>query len=251
MKAIDVYNCLEKWVPEKEAMPGDNTGFLVGDKQSEVKKILICLDITTEIINNAVNTGVNLIITHHPVIWAPLKNVTAESRVFKLIKNGISVISWHTNLDMAKGGVNDCLAKALNLKNIKVLDNYEIGFCSRIGELEKELSPYEFAKFVKKTLGGNIRYTEGKNLIKKVAVCGGAGSDMFIPAILCKADALVTADIKHSMFITAGEKNFTLIDAGHYHTEKLILNPLAEYLKNNLGGETEISVTFSTPVKTL
>jgi dinuclear metal center YbgI/SA1388 family protein len=230
MKHIDIYNKLQEWCPTSSMCEGDNAGFLVGNKLDTTTKVLVCLDITTPIIDRAIEIGANLIVTHHPIIWAPLKNVTDSSRVYKLIKNGISVISCHTNLDMAKGGVNDTLAKALCLKNIKPLYNDEIGFNSAFGELENEQTVEEFTQFVKQKLNTNLRYCKGKTKIKKVAVCGGAGSDMLVPALLNNCDALVTADLKHSMFITAFEKGITLIDAGHYHTENIIIKPLADYI---------------------
>ena len=249
MTVNEVFSFLQEWCPLSLAMSGDNPGFLVGDKNEKVKKILVALDCTSELIEKAAKVGANLIVTHHPIIYAPLKNVTEKSRVYKLIKNGISVISMHTNLDVAKGGINDCLANALKLKNITELYNQEIDFTSRIGELEKPISAEELAFFVKNTLGGNIRYNDGKRLIKRVAVCGGSGSDMFIPALLSKADALVTADIKHSLFITANEKNFTIIDGGHFYTENLIIEPLASYLKEKT--DLEVIASNITPIKNI
>lgn len=249
MTVKEVYEVLEKLAPKSTAMPGDNPGFLVGDGSSEVKKILVALDCTSDVILEAERAGANLIVTHHPVIYAPLKDVTEESRVFKLISRGISVISWHTNLDMAEGGVNDCLAKRLGLTELRVLENLETGFKSRIGVLKQAVSADELAARAKAELGGNIRYNDGGKPIKTIAVCGGSGTDMFAPAVLCGADALVTSDIKHSLFITANEKGFTIIDAGHYYTENIIVRPLAEYLRKNAG--LTVEVTDTTPIKNL
>jgi len=231
MKNIDVLNCLEKWCPSGTAASYDNVGFLVGDRENEVTKILVALDCTSAVIEEAIKIGANLIVTHHPIIWAPLKNVTEQTRVFKLIKNGISVISCHTNLDLAEGGVNDKLAEKLELENIQILDNSDGDFCSRFGELKEELTACDFAKFIKEKLGTVVRYNKAKNSIKKVAICGGAGSEMLVPALLSGCDALVTADLKHSTFITAEEKGIALFDAGHFHTENMIVKPLADYLK--------------------
>ncbi|MBQ0110776.1 MAG: Nif3-like dinuclear metal center hexameric protein [Oscillospiraceae bacterium] len=249
MTVGEVYDILEKWAPKSSATPGDNPGFLVGNSEDTVEKILVTLDCTSESILQAIKIGANLIVTHHPIIYAPLKNVTQESRAYKLIKNGISVISWHTNLDMAKGGVNDVLAKSLGISGLKVLENIETGFQSRIGVIDEELTPDELAARCKEVLGGNVRYVKGDRPIKTVAVCGGSGTDMVYPAILCGADALVTADIKHSMFITAAEKGFTLIDAGHYFTENIIVKPLAEYLEKHTG--LEVTASNYTPVNVL
>ncbi len=249
MKNIDILNFLEEWCPPDSAASYDNVGFLVGDRNQEITKILVALDCTSNVIEEAENLGANLIVTHHPIIWAPLKNVTESSRVFKLIKSGISVISCHTNLDVATGGVNDVLAEKLGLKNIKILDNMDGDFCSRLGELEREYSQEEFAKYVKEKLDTVVRFSVGKNTIKKVAVCGGAGSEMLVPALLSGCDALVTADVKHSTFITAEEKGLTLIDAGHFDTENMIIKPLANYLKSKTN--LEIFESQLTPVKSL
>ena len=150
---------------------------------------------------------------------------------------------------MAKGGVNDVLAKSLGISDLKVLENLETGFKSRIGTLEQEISPEELALRCKEVLGGNVRYVKGDRSVKTVAVCGGSGTDMVYPAILCGADALVTADIKHGMFITAAEKGFTLIDAGHYFTENIIVKPLAQSLEKHTG--LEVAVSNYTPVNVL
>lgn len=248
MKNIDILNCLEEWCPSNTAASYDNVGFLVGEREKDVTGILVALDCTSRVIEEAKKVGANLIVTHHPIIWAPLKNVTEQSRVFKLIKNGISVISCHTNLDVAKGGVNDCLAKALGLKSVKVLDNLEGDFSSRYGELSKALKAEEFAEYVKEKLGTVVRFNKAKNSIKKVAVCGGAGSEMLVPALLNCCDALVTADVKHSTFITAEEKGICVFDAGHFNTENMIVSPLAEYLKTRTGlpvFESQITPVFS------
>ncbi len=249
MKNIDILNCLEEWCPKSTAASYDNVGFLVGDQNQEITKILVALDCTSRVIEEAKNLGANLIVTHHPIIWAPLKNITEQTRVFKLIKNGISVISCHTNLDVAKGGVNDCLAKALGLKSVKILDNLEGDFSSRYGELDKALTPDEFALYVKEKLNTVVRFSTGKTNIKRVAICGGAGSEMLVPALLSGCDALVTADVKHSTFITAEEKGLTLIDAGHFNTENMIISPLAEYIRTRSG--IEVFVSEISPIKNL
>lgn len=249
MKNIELLNILNQWCPKDTAASYDNVGFLVGDKNQEITKVLVALDCTSKVIKEAEKIGANLIVTHHPIIWAPLKNVTEESRVYKLIKSGISVISCHTNLDVANGGVNDILAQKLELEKVQILDNMDGDFASRFGELKKALTPEEFALYVKEKLSTAVRFSIGKTPIKKVAVCGGAGSEMLIPSILSGCDALVTADIKHSTFITAEEKGLTLIDAGHFDTENMVTIPLANYIteKTNL----EVYVSELTPVKSL
>ncbi len=240
MTVKNVLEILEEWAPLSLAASFDNAGLLVGNENSEVTGIVAALDCTTEAIEYAKSIGANLIVTHHPVIWAPLKTVTENSRVFKLIHSNISLISMHTNLDMAKDGVNDVLAKTLGIKELTPLSNAEGDFYCKMGVLPQETDTESFIKLIKEKLGGNIRYADSRKPIKKVAVCGGAGSDMIAPALLTGCDALVTADCKHSAFITAGEKGLTLIDAGHYNTENIIVSPLASYIEEKTGIKTAV-----------
>lgn len=226
MKADIIFEKLTDMAPLSLAVSGDNAGFLLGDKASNVEKAVICLDVTSSVVEFAKQNGANLIISHHPVIYNPLKSVTAENnRVFDCLKNGISVISMHTNMDVAEKGVNDTLATVLGIKNITKIDDGE-GFVFRMGKLKEPMSAEGFAKFVKSKLGGVIRYVDSGKNISTVAVLGGSGGDFWPIAKQNGADALVTADVKHSYFIDALENGFTLFDAGHFHTENVIVKSL-------------------------
>lgn len=231
MKADKIFEKLCEFAPIELAMNFDNAGFLLGDKNAEVKKAVVCLDATSSSVDFAIENGANLIISHHPIIYNPLKDITAQtnSRVYKCLATGISVISMHTNMDVAESGVNDCLANKLLLKNIaKIVD--EEGFAFRKGELEEPMSAEIFARFVKERLGGVLRYTDSGKEISTVAVVGGSGGDFWKLARACGADALVTADVKHSYFIDASENGFSLFDAGHFHTENVVVQPLCDRL---------------------
>ena len=230
MKVKDIFEIINSFAPVESALSFDNAGILVGDPSGEVKTALVCLDCTPAAVKKAKNEGAELIITHHPVIFSPLKKVVAEKGnvVYDCIKNGIAVISMHTNLDTAKGGVNDCLARALNLKNISpITDEEEFSF--RKGELEKEMSAEGLARYVKSILGGVIRFTDGGTPVKSVAVCGGSGAGSLNIAME-NADAFITADIKHNVFIEAAARGYTLLDAGHFHTENVVVEPLSKWL---------------------
>ena len=144
MTVNDIYAYLNEFCPFDTACDFDNVGLLVGDKNANVTKAIIALDCTLDAVNQAIETGAELIITHHPIIFSPLKSVTAESTVYRLIKNNISVISAHTNLDIAYGGVNDCLAATLNLRDVENVVGDD-GFSFRKGVLQKEYTPEEFA----------------------------------------------------------------------------------------------------------
>ncbi len=229
MKVIDIYKFLDELFPFSSACEWDNSGLLVGDKNATVTKVIIALDCTDSVMDDAEKTGAELIITHHPVIFPEINSVLQDSTVHRLVRSGISVISAHTNLDKANLGVNDRLAKTLGLKNIQSVSASD-GFSLRCGELEAALSPDKFAKYVGERLGITPRYCVGKSNIKRVAVCGGSGGDFLRDAINMGADAYVTADIKHHVFLEAAHNGITLIDGGHFATEDTVIEPLKDLL---------------------
>ena len=226
MKVCDILEFMESVAPKNLAMEFDNVGLLVGNPEAEVKGILISLDCFDEVIDRAEDLNANLIITHHPIIFSPLKTVTADSLIFKLIKRGISVISAHTNLDVAEGGVNDALCSALGLYDIRTVIGSD-GFPLKIGELDDSEDAYRFARHIKETLGGCVKFVSGSTDIKTVAVCSGSGANYIYDVKNAGADALVTADVKHHLFIEAGRLGISLFDAGHFNTEDVIVAPLA------------------------
>ena len=175
----------------------------------------------------------------------PLKKVTDNDIVFKLISNKLSVISMHTNLDKANGGVNDCLCEMIGLKNLKAIDT-EDGFPIKLGVLEKAFSTNEFALHLQNALGGSIKYSGPTREIKKVAVCSGSGSEFVFDAAACGADALVTADVKHNRFLEADELGINIFDAGHFETEDVVVEPLAKNLRNKFPKIDIITSHFST-----
>lgn len=237
-KIVDFYNYIDKIAPFNTQESWDNSGFLVGDGSREVKKVMVALDVTEPVLNEAFEKGANLIISHHPVIFGALKELHPKNIAFLAAEKGIAIISAHTCLDIADGGVNDCLAAALGLKNIVKVDDGE-GLI-RMGELDKALSCEDFIKYVADKLSvGGIKYTPTDKPIKKVAVCGGSGGDLYPFAMSAEADAFVTANIKHNLFIEMRRDNFCVLDAGHFCTENTVVAPLAEKLRKEFP-ETEI-----------
>lgn len=230
MIVYDIYDFLDEKYDFSSALEYDNVGLLVGDGREKVTGVLVCLDCTDEAISEAVNIGANLIVTHHPVIFDPLKSVTEQSLVYRLIRNGISVISAHTNLDQADGGVNDALAEAIGLSNIEKVADSE-GFLYRIGEYDEPISSDELARLVGEKLTVPVKYVGGSNFIKRVAVCGGAGGSMLSDVISQGVDAYVTSDLKHNVFLDAHAAGITLIDAGHFDTEDVVVERLCRALK--------------------
>ncbi|MBP3706210.1 MAG: Nif3-like dinuclear metal center hexameric protein [Clostridia bacterium] len=228
IKNKDIYDFLCEKYPLNTACDFDNPGFLVGDEDIKADRVLVTLDCDLKAVQSAKALGCNLIITHHPVIFDPLKTVTKGSVVFELIENGISVISMHTNLDIGECGVNDCLCKALHLKNVEIFEAAD-GFKLRKG-VSDESDPDRLAESIKKQLGGTVRYVAGRP-IKNALVCSGSGGDFLADAIKGGFDALITSDVKHNVFLDALNAGISLFDAGHYHTENVVIDPLCDMLK--------------------
>lgn len=227
---IDVF--LSERAPQTLSEPWDNDGVMLCKNPAEtVKTALVCLEINAEAIQKAKTIGANLIVTHHPFIFKPLKNITGKVflQIESLITNNISVLSYHTRMDKAQNGVNDALAEALELKN--VFAEQEI---LRVGELPHPLKAEEFARHIQNKLGcGKMKAFFQKNsVINKVAVCGGAGKDYLYYASRV-ADAYVSADFSHNTFIDAQNIGLAIYDAGHYFTE----NPIVEKLQTQLQSE--------------
>lgn len=228
-KVKDVLEFMNVIAPFDLAMKWDNVGLLVGDIDAEITGCVLSLDATIDTLEFAIEEKANLIITHHPVIFSGLKTVTKDSLVYKLVENNISVISSHTNLDLVEGGVNYALADALKLVNQRPLENTE--GLGRVGELEQEMTPLEFAQYLKKhTPTEAVDYTNYNKAIKTVAVVGGEGSDY---AFSCKdADAYVSGELKHHVFVEAQNRQKQIFSVGHYESEICVLEPL---LKNMVG----------------
>lgn len=241
----DIYTYIDGFAPFATQMDFDNAGLLVGDGQAAVSRVLLALDATMDVVRQAERKRCQLIVTHHPLIFHPLKAVRPEDPtqaiVAQLIRKNIALISAHTNLDAAIGGVNDVLMDCLGAKAIGVLEEFGVRDgqsygMGRVGELKEPVEPKAFAAMVKKALGAKaVRATLGNAPVKKIAVCGGAGSDMLDLAVSLGADAYVTADVKHHEFLAAQALGVTLIDGGHFSTENPMMPVLAERLSRAFG----------------
>jgi dinuclear metal center YbgI/SA1388 family protein len=355
MTRKEIIKYLEDWAPKEIAWQNDNVGLQVGRSTAKLKNILLSLELTPEVVNQAIKKNCNLIITHHPLIFQPIRSLNLNSDlntqlIEKLIKNDISLYSAHTNLDFTKHGVSFQLAKKLGLQNITFLknlksnqfklsvfvpethvekvasaifsagggvigeysncsfrsigegtfkgsnytnpkvglkgkfekvkevkleviidswklevvlnamrsahpyeepahdiyplENYNVNFgTGAVGYFEKELSLSDTLALISQKLRArNLRYVKGKKqIIKKVAVCGGSGSDLISDAIKNGADAFVTADIKYHAFHSAQNK-ILLIDAGHYETETPVLDEVQRRLKKLISEKNKIQI---------
>ena len=228
MTVYDIYRHVDSLFPFSSAAEYDNVGLLIGDMDASVIRVLVTLDCTKSAAEKAKEIGANLIVTHHPVIFEPLKQVLSNSVVHFCIKNGINVISAHTNVDMGKDGINDKLCEILTLTDVEPLN--ADGFTIRKGVLATPVSPEEFAKRCETLFKMPIRFTNGGRDIKTVAVCSGSGGSMLSAVIDAKCDAFVTSDVKHSQFISAFDNNLAIFDCGHFNTEDIIVEPLKNTL---------------------
>lgn len=238
----EIYRFMDRIAPFHTQEGFDNAGFLVGRGDREVNKILVALDITGEVAEEAARWGAELIVAHHPVIFNPVKSVTDESPVgrvlLELAEHKLAAICAHTNLDAAHGGVNGCLARALELSDIGQLCQagvdekgrpYGIG---RTGTVHRPgLSAAEYAAFVKEKLSSAcVRFVDGGRPVSKVAVGGGACGSMLEDALARGCDTFVTADLKYNQFLDARALGLSLLDAGHFPTENVVCAPLARRL---------------------
>ncbi len=238
----DIYEALDAFAPFSTQMDFDNAGLLVGRGERDITKILLSLDITLPVVEEAKKLGVGLVVSHHPVIFHPAKTICSGNPtgeiLLALIENGIGAICAHTNLDVAVGGVNDALACALGLENIQVFLTdgtdaqgrpYGLG---RVGELHQPTSLSTFAEQVKFALrAGGVRCVDGGRPVAKVAVGGGACGGCLQDAWRQGCDVLVTSDVKYDVFLEAKALGMSLIDAGHYPTENVVLPKLREVLE--------------------
>lgn len=227
----DIFEFIDTKYPFETQDEFDNSGHLLGNPRQTVEKALVTLDLTTEVAEEAEQSSVDLIVTHHPVIFHPLKKIMTDDLVYNLIQSGISVISVHTNLDRGVGGVNDTLADKLGLLDVGAYENNDD--MGRIGSLSKEMKPDEFASFVKHRLNARgVRYIAGNRAIIKVAVLGGGGDALLDSAIAAGADAYVTGEARHHHFMHAKNLGFTFVDAGHFDTENPVCPILCETLRD-------------------
>ncbi len=245
MRCEEVIRKLEELSPVSYAEGWDNPGLLAGRKEKEIKKIYIALDATTDVIEEAIRQGADMLLTHHPLIFKGIKKVNTDDfvgrRILRLIQKDICYYAMHTNFDVM--GMADAAADVLHLKKREVLEitfEDEIakeGF-GRIGKMPQIMTLDECAAYVKKVFG--IEWVkvfgDGDMEIETAAVLPGSGKSMIESAISKGADVLITGDIDHHDGIDAWERKMAVIDAGHYGLEQIFVSYMEEYIKRELGG---------------
>ena len=243
-----VYEEMQRIAPLELAESWDNPGLLV-DCGGTVQKVLVTLDITPEVVEEAARKHCEVIVAHHPVIFSPLKKIGPQDVPCQLVRAGISAICMHTNLDAAEGGVNEVLAGIFGMKN---LETFADG-CGRVGEIELN-SVKGLAYQVQKELASRcnlpengpavqIKLVDNGRMVKRLAVISGAGGSLFEEAIAVGADCLLTGEANHHHAIDAKRLGLSLIAAGHYATEFPVTAAVAEKLRAAL---PELEVLVST-----
>lgn len=231
-KVADVVNVMKDLAPVELAESWDNVGLLIGSTENEIHKILVMLDFDEQGMDEALEVGADMIITHHPAIMSKLSTIT-DPLYLKLIENKISLCSMHTNLDSADYGVNQVLAETLGLYDIEPID-FD-GLFGRTGYVD-ECTLGEFIQTVKLALDiEHVRYVGSKrNTVSKVAVVGGSGGDFIPNAKVAGCDVYITADIKYHQAQMADKIGLNVIDAGHFETENPVIHKVARHLRSNL-----------------
>ena len=232
MTVKDIYERLNTQIPDTLREQWDNDGLMCApDVTREVSKVLLTLDVTEELVDYAIEQGFDLIVSHHPLIFKPISAINEHNHVarklIKLIENEISVFSFHTRADKVKGGVNDRLCELLGIEGAEPFGEGELG---RVGYVE-QMTLEDFLYKVKTTLSADVvKYSDGYNAVRRVALVGGDGKDFVADAIRSGADTYLSGRISYNVMEEAAEMGINLIEAGHYFTEQ----PLMEFFKEIL-----------------
>lgn len=225
----DIYNYIDSFAPFNTAESFDNVGILVGDPEKNVTIVLAALDITLDVVREASDLGAELIVSHHPVIFNPLKKVIVGHPVYEMIQKNISAVCAHTNLDKSPVfGVNTELAKAMELNNVEIPEENGILFT---GNTSHPVTSDELGRLIKTALDcESLVYSKNNNCINKVGFCSGAGGSEIFTAIKFGCDAFVTGEIKHHEILAANENGVSVFVPGHYKSEDIVIQPLCEKL---------------------
>lgn len=226
MTVQDIVRILDEAAPFSTQESYDNSGLLVGTPDKEIHHVLLTLDITIPVIHEAVACGADLILAHHPIIWQPLKSISPADPVWHLVQHDIAAICSHTCMDIAPNGLNAHIGhkmeKALSFVGTwqpleTRSDGRTLGFCA---DLQTEWATEQLAKVLAEVYAVRaLRYYDGHRPIHRIAWCSGSGGDLIQTAMTRGADALITGDCKHSIWMEAQNRDFTLFDCGHFETE--------------------------------
>ena len=246
------FDAMEDIAPRRLALEYDNPGLIVGFEGDEVSRVLVALDCTVAVADEAKRLGCQLVLTHHPLLFSPVKKLSPEdpvtAPVFRLIKNGVGMFAAHTNLDAAEGGVNTALCRLLGIIDETPVPPDDI---CRVGGLAEPMAFSAFAARVQEALGTVVRVSGPERPVSKVMVCGGSGGGEYPLAAEYGAQVLVTGECKHSQALEAEQAGVNVIVCGHYETESIVLKPLIAELQKRTSGVEYLLSKQTAPLRTL
>ena len=258
MKIKEVLSALERFAPLPLQESWDNAGLQVGLTETEVSGALLCLDVNEKIVDEAIQKGCNLVVSHHPLLFRGLKTISdltdVQRTVMKAIQKGICVISMHTNLDNAKGGVNYKMAEKLGLRDVqflapKTVDGVESG-SGVVGELPEAQAADDFVLAVKKAFGVECAMCNEllRRPVRKVALCGGAGDFLLDEALKAGADAFITGEMHYHQYF-GYEQQIQICVIGHYQSEQYTAEIFRDIIEKECPGvRTCIAETCTNPI---
>ncbi len=237
----DILDEMDRIAPLSLMQKGDNSGLLAGLPSDKAVKVLAALDITNEVVEEAISNGADVIISHHPVIYHPLYSLSEENPACRAMKHGIACLCFHSPLDLARGGINDIIFDMLKepfglCGSEAYVEEVGGGFgYGLVCRLEKAIKPENAAKNLKDIFKCTVvRFTRGGKPIEKLAFCSGGAGSMLPDALRLGADAYITGDVKHDQMITALNSGITLFDCGHFHTENIVMPYLAKRFSEDM-----------------
>ena len=258
MKIQDVLSALEQFAPLPLQESWDNAGLQVGLTEAEVSGALLCLDVTEAVVDEAVEKGCNLIVSHHPLLFRGLKTISdltdVQRTVRKAVKNDVAVVSMHTNMDNAQGGVNFKMAEKLGLTDVqfmapKTVDGVTCG-SGIIGQLAEPLAAEAFVAKVKQAFGVACAMTNQllERPVSRVALCGGAGDFLLDEAVKAGADAFITGEMHYHQYF-GYEQQIQICVIGHYQSEQYTTEVFRDIINERCPGvRTEIAETMTNPI---
>ena len=252
MDKRDFFAAMEAIAPRELAMDYDNPGLIVGMEGETINRVLVALDCTVPVVEEAKRLGCDIVLTHHPLLFSAVRKLSPDdpmtASIWRLIKYGIGMFAAHTNLDAAEGGVNTVLCRLLGIKDEIAVPPDNI---CRVGELETPASFSDFAACVENVLHTKVRVAGDERIVSRVMVCGGSGGSEYPLAKEYGADVLVTGECRHNQAIEAVCCGVNVIAAGHYETESIVLEPLIELLKKAAPDAEYLLSKDGTPLRSI
>jgi len=243
----ELYNYLDKIAPFNNQDKTDNAGLLVGDYNAEVENILICLDVTNDVVVEAVEKGIDLIIAHHPLLYRPISETASDDPFYAIIHNNINLIVAHTNLDVAIGGIADLMLARLGFPKSDIVIipiNPDGTGYGRIVELDSPVSAGDLAEKCKTAFGcAVVRYVDSGKPLLRIGVSSGSAEESVEAALHAQCDAFICGEVCYDRMIFAVDYGLTLIEAGHFSTEDIFCEDLVYRLKSQF---KEITIEKST-----